>query len=166
MEGDLASPWMLVSRPGPWRRTRPSAGRQGASTTTIGSTVNDAWGSDPGDGRHRGQTPFGFCKDGGLPPSTPPGRVMSRLPQSAGVERTENRARSSTRREGWAGFVPLRAEELGGIAIDEPEPPGEAGILGAGTQVDALRGVELVAMDECHPESGQRLATPAPRRPG
>src|SRR5262245_50980216 len=57
-------------------------------------------------------------------------------------------------------------EELSRVAILKPEPPCEQRILRTAADVDALRRIELVSLDEHDAEAGQRLAAPAHRRTG
>src|SRR5262245_19881846 len=60
---------------------------------------------------------------------------------------------------------PLRTRvEISPVAMLEAETPGETWILRAGADVDALRRIEAVLVDEHRAEPGQWLATPADRR--
>ena len=52
-------------------------------------------------------------------------------------------------------------EELLRVAVLKPESAREAGVLRAGADVDALRRIESVALDEHHAEARQRFAAPA-----
>jgi hypothetical protein len=52
-------------------------------------------------------------------------------------------------------------EELTCVPILEAQPAGEPGVLRAAADVDALRRIEPVSLDEDHAESGQWLSTPA-----
>ena len=60
----------------------------------------------------------------------------------------------------------LECKEVGGVAIDEAQASGEARILRPGSDVNALRGVEPVTLNEADGEAGQRLPAPAGRRSG
>ena len=51
------------------------------------------------------------------------------------------------------------------VAVFEAKFPRKAGIGTAAGDVDALRGIELMTVDQQHAKSGQRLAAPATRRP-
>ena len=56
-------------------------------------------------------------------------------------------------------------EEFARISILKPQPAREARVLRAGTDVNALRRVEMVPLNEQHGQAGQRLPAPAHRRP-
>ena len=50
------------------------------------------------------------------------------------------------------------------LAVLKAEAPGESRILRAGPDIDALRRIEMVSVDEDDAKSGQRLSAPADRR--
>src|SRR5262245_45397610 len=54
-------------------------------------------------------------------------------------------------------------EELCRVAVLEAQASREAGVLHAGADVEALRGIEAVTLDEHDAETRQRLAAPADR---
>src|SRR5688572_8475320 len=53
------------------------------------------------------------------------------------------------------------SKRVGGVAIEEAERAREAAIRGVASDVDAPPGVEVMALDERHPETRERLAAPA-----
>src|SRR6185503_10787399 len=52
-------------------------------------------------------------------------------------------------------------EGLGGVAIGESESAREVAVAGVASQVDTLRGIETVPLDEDDAEPGQGLTAPA-----
>src|SRR5262245_32478550 len=58
------------------------------------------------------------------------------------------------------------SEEVFCVAILKSEPPGEAGVLRSGADVDALRRIETVALDIDNSESREGLPAPTHRRAG
>jgi hypothetical protein len=58
----------------------------------------------------------------------------------------------------------VTSEERRRLEIPESEAPREAWILRPASDIDALRGIELMLLNECNAQSGQGLSTPAGRR--
>src|SRR5678816_876218 len=61
---------------------------------------------------------------------------------------------------------PVGRKELTSIAIPEAESSREARVLRPGTDIDALRRIESMPLDEDDAQPRQRLAAPAFRRTG
>src|SRR5258707_7507030 len=57
--------------------------------------------------------------------------------------------------------IARRSEELGGFSVREAQRAGERVIGGIAPHIDAPRGIQPMALDERHPETGERLTAPA-----